>query len=78
MRVFNAAMGESRKAAEYYRLDGFVTEHVQLLQDCAELYKHLAVYEQDPHRKVCERSCWLGTVQAERTAFGAEGYGAIG
>jgi hypothetical protein len=50
--VFNAAMAESRRAAQYYQLDGFVTEHVQLLQDCAELYKHLAVYEEDTHRKV--------------------------
>jgi hypothetical protein len=43
--------GEYRAAAGYYLLDGFVTEHVTLLQDCGLLYKHLAVYEADSHRK---------------------------
>eukprot|EP00238_Polyblepharides_amylifera_P008751 CAMPEP_0196576318 /NCGR_PEP_ID=MMETSP1081-20130531/5613_1 /TAXON_ID=36882 /ORGANISM="Pyramimonas amylifera, Strain CCMP720" /LENGTH=579 /DNA_ID=CAMNT_0041894895 /DNA_START=68 /DNA_END=1807 /DNA_ORIENTATION=- len=48
---FNLAMPHFRKAAEYYALDGFVTEHVDLLLECSTLYKHLSIFEPDIHRQ---------------------------
>jgi hypothetical protein len=39
-------------AKKYYVLDGYVTDHVTLLQEHSKLYHHLALFESDPKRKL--------------------------
>ena len=51
--LFLAAMEYIRKAKEYFVLDGFVTEHLDLLSDESNLYRYLIPFEQDPERKMC-------------------------
>lgn len=49
--LFNASMRHIRSALAFYKLDGWVSEHVQLLFDAAQAYRTLAWFEQDLHRK---------------------------
>jgi tetratricopeptide (TPR) repeat protein len=39
-----------KKALEYYKLDGFVTEHINIVKDVSQLYKNLIFFETDNHR----------------------------
>ena len=39
-------------AKKYYVLDGFVSNHIAVLQDQSELYRQLAIFERDGERKV--------------------------
>jgi hypothetical protein len=57
------SMSKMKDALEYYVLDGFVTEHVNILLDCFALYKYLVVFESDPHRQV--RAKWGSSVVPE-------------
>eukprot|EP00959_Pyramimonas_sp_CCMP1952_P373533 7822958-Pyramimonas_sp.AAC.1 len=50
--IFNMAMRYFKAAAEYYLLDGFVTEHVNIMHDVSVLYKDLAAFEPDPNRQL--------------------------
>jgi len=49
--VFNLAMQRYRVALQYYVLDGFVTEHIDILIDLSQLYKHVSHFESDSHRQ---------------------------
>mmetsp|Transcript_7769 Transcript_7769/g.14662 ORF Transcript_7769/g.14662 Transcript_7769/m.14662 type:complete len:583 (-) Transcript_7769:212-1960(-) len=51
VEIFNLSMPRFRTAAEFYVLDGFVTEHLGILEDSGQLYKYLAVFEKCTHRK---------------------------
>ncbi|KAK3233968.1 hypothetical protein CYMTET_55763 [Cymbomonas tetramitiformis] len=51
LKLFNLAMPHFREAAKYYILDGFVTEHINILMDVSGLYKHLAHFDPDTHRQ---------------------------
>ena len=35
---------------EYYKLDGYVTEHIQINRDISQLYKYLITFENDNNR----------------------------
>ena len=37
---------------ESYPLNGWVTEHVRIMQDLSQLYRHLKAWETDPKRAV--------------------------
>ncbi|MEW5303813.1 MAG: hypothetical protein WDW36_006468 [Sanguina aurantia] len=49
--LFNPAMAHFKKALEYYLLDGWVTEHIETLMDQSNLYRCLAAFEPDVHRR---------------------------
>ena len=49
--AFNKSMQFFKKALEHYKLDGWVTEYFQITMDISALYKALAVFESDPHRR---------------------------
>ncbi len=40
--LFNAAMPRFKAALSYYLLDGWVTEHVNILMDMSNMYRHVA------------------------------------
>jgi hypothetical protein len=48
--LFRLANTQFKKAMEYYVLDGYVTEHVQIQQGISILYKQLAKMEMDESR----------------------------
>jgi hypothetical protein len=48
--IFKAALLSCTKALSYFRVDGYVTEHVGLQSTVSGLYKHLADFEQDTKR----------------------------
>lgn len=50
--LFNAAMPRFKTALEYYKLDGWVTEHVRIVMEMSNLYRCLAGFEGD-HRRRC-------------------------
>lgn len=50
--LFRLANTQFKKAMDYFVLDGFVTEHVQLKQDLSKLYKYLAMVEPDKDRVI--------------------------
>lgn len=39
-----------KRAQEYFKLDGYVTEHVQMRQDVSKLYKQLSQLDPDKDR----------------------------
>lgn len=39
------------KAKEYYQMDGYVTDHIEILQDHSALFKVLAFFEEDLERR---------------------------
>lgn len=50
--LFKMVMTEYKKAAEVYPLDGYVTEHINIMKQMSEAYKTLALLEADIDRKV--------------------------
>ncbi|CDW81364.1 kif1-binding protein homolog [Stylonychia lemnae] len=48
--LFRLANTQFKKAMDYYVLDGYVTEHIQMKQDLSKLYKHLAIIEPNAQR----------------------------
>ena len=49
--VFNQAARRFRAALARYKLDGFVTEHCDVVLDVARLHKHLAFFEESNPRR---------------------------
>ena len=45
-------MDHLRKAKEYYVLDGYVSDHLALITDEANLYRYLIPFESDSERKM--------------------------
>lgn len=50
--LFRLANTQFKKALEYYVLDGFVTEHVQIKQGISMCYKMLIKIEPDANRAI--------------------------
>lgn len=50
--LFRLANTQFKRALDYFVLDGFVTEHVQMKQDLSKLYKQLSQMESDKDRFV--------------------------
>jgi tetratricopeptide (TPR) repeat protein len=50
--LFKMANTEYKKALETYPLDGYVSEHVNILKEISRLYKHLSVLEPDTERRI--------------------------
>lgn len=49
--LFKMAMTEYKKAMEVYPLDGYVTEHCNIVKEVSRLYKTLSSLETDPDRR---------------------------
>ncbi|KAK9829260.1 hypothetical protein WJX72_004839 [[Myrmecia] bisecta] len=49
--LFNASMRHFKIALEYFLLDGYVTEHCNILMHISSLYSSLAEFEPDVHHK---------------------------
>ncbi|KRX01654.1 hypothetical protein PPERSA_03738 [Pseudocohnilembus persalinus] len=49
--IFRQANTQFKKALNYFVLDGFVTEHIQILEQQGEMYKQLAILESDFKKK---------------------------
>ena len=49
--IFRRALARFQRALEYYVLDGFVTEHVSILNDISNCYRSLIGFEADLERK---------------------------
>lgn len=49
--MFRQANTQFRKALEVFVLDGYVTEHIEVLFSQSRLYKALALLEKSPERK---------------------------
>lgn len=39
------------KAKEYFQMDGYVTDHIEILQDHSSLFRALAFFEEDLERR---------------------------
>jgi len=50
--LFNSSMTHFKAALTFYELDGWVTEHCNILMDISNLYRCLAGFEPDMHRRV--------------------------
>jgi hypothetical protein len=48
--LFRLSNTQFKRALDYFVLDGYVTEHVQMKQDLSKLYKHLSQMEQNKDR----------------------------
>jgi tetratricopeptide (TPR) repeat protein len=48
--LFRLGNTQLKKALEYYLLDGFVTEHINISRDISQLYKNLSFFESDNNR----------------------------
>jgi tetratricopeptide (TPR) repeat protein len=48
--LFRLGNTQLKKATEYYLLDGFVTEHINISRDISQLYKNLSFFESDNNR----------------------------
>lgn len=48
--LFRLSNTQFKKALEYYKLDGFVTEHIGIVRTISQLYKYLAFFETDSNR----------------------------
>ncbi|MCQ2817587.1 MAG: hypothetical protein MJ252_10015 [archaeon] len=48
--LFRLSNTQFKKALEYYKLDGYVTEHIQINRDLSQLYKYLITFETDNNR----------------------------
>ena len=51
--VFKESLTRLKKALEFYILDGYVTEHIDILEDQSSLYRELSFFETDVDRKWC-------------------------
>lgn len=49
--VFKESLTRLKKALEFYILDGYVTEHIDILEDQSSLYRELSFFETDVDRK---------------------------
>lgn len=49
--VFLATQKHLNKAKEYYSLEDHASDHVQVVQDHSQLYKHLSSFEEDEERQ---------------------------
>jgi hypothetical protein len=49
---YESALNWFSSALEYYELDGFVTEHVSILQDICSLHQIVAYFESNPRAKI--------------------------
>lgn len=49
--IFNRALPQFKAALEYFQLDGWVTEYVDIKMDVCNLYRCLAGFEADSHRR---------------------------
>lgn len=49
--LFNGAMPFFRHSLDFYQLDGWVTEHINITMELSNMYRCLAGFESDPHRK---------------------------
>jgi hypothetical protein len=50
--LFRQANTQFKKALDVFVLDGYVTEHIEILFSQSRLYKSLAVLEKSPERKM--------------------------
>ena len=50
--VFLRGMANAENAKKYYVLDGFVTDHVNLLQNQSKMYHYISIFEVDKKRKL--------------------------
>ncbi len=41
-QIFRLANTQFKRSLDFFKLDGYVTEHVQMQQDVSRLYKHLS------------------------------------
>lgn len=48
--LFRLSNTQFKKSLDFYVLDGFVTEHIQMKQDLSKLYKNLSMIEENPQR----------------------------
>lgn len=48
--LFRLSNTQYKKALEYYVLDGFVTENINICKDISQLYKYLIFFETDNNR----------------------------
>jgi hypothetical protein len=48
--LFRLANTQYKKALEFYKIDGYVTEHIQISRDISQLYKYLTFFETDNKR----------------------------
>ena len=50
--LFRLANTQFKKALEFYLMDGYVTEHIEISRDISQLYKYLIEFETDNNRIV--------------------------
>jgi tetratricopeptide (TPR) repeat protein len=48
--LFRLANTQFKKALEFYTLDGYVTDHIQICENISQLYKYLIQFEPDNNR----------------------------
>ena len=46
--AFQKGLAAFNKAMSFYVLDGYVTEHIDILQDIGSLYLYLIAFEKNP------------------------------
>lgn len=57
MFVYNVSVSvpvnffSSTQAKDYFQMDGYVTDHIEILQDHSALFKALAFFEEDVERR---------------------------
>lgn len=49
--IFQKGIEKCNKAKEHYLLDGFVTDHINILQDISAFWLALIFFEKDPSTK---------------------------
>ncbi|XP_068170364.1 KIF-binding protein [Antennarius striatus] len=49
--VFLVGQNYVKQAKEYFQMDGYVTDHVEILQDHSALFRNLAFFEEDMERR---------------------------
>lgn len=49
--VFLVGQNYVTQAKEYFQMDGYVTDHIEILQDHSALFRILAFFEEDPERR---------------------------
>lgn len=50
--IFRIGLNHFNSALEYFIIDGYVTEHVEMKKDISELYKWLIYFEENEARVV--------------------------
>lgn len=66
--IFNAAMPGFKFALEYYQLEGWVTEHVNILMEMSNLYRCLAGFETAASRRLAmqkQRAALISPLQGQ-------------